>query len=501
MTGKKSVPVIAILSAVLLYAGQQQSTARFLKIKEPVLNQESGNHLLLSLDNLYEMIRLDELQDAAGDLEIINTDGETVARLGKVKNGEIKWTFRVVNDQWLLVEFKENDYRKILENVQSNPGESGYLLQLVTKDIKIPDGRFVIRDADKRYQQKELNYLRFYHLTFSEVPDLAVEMKFPIHIQNGQDITDEIEVSVKNKGASPAEEVQVELLLSAQSQLPPTPIPSVTVFSPDAPLRLGRVTLKQLDPGESRKISFTDSITIPFDVPPGKYYMAVVADPEGKLKEYARLDNSILGLTLLAFPKLQKLEVGLNQAQLVFEPENYKLTIESQGDVISDGKDWRKCRMRPYIFQLRHANWPDYHWEINTVDRGVWEVRGAQFCQTGGRGRELPTRIEVDGGSRFTQPRRVIIPLNDLMLHFFGDQGRMQLTAYGSPIQHGPAWRICRLKPSVYRFRTTLWPDFFWEIDLFEKSGSRVSGVDFQHEGGEHQPMDVILKTEYAPGE
>lgn len=501
MSGKTSVLFIAILSLALLCAGQQQSTARFLKVQEPVLNQESGNYLLLSLNNLYEMIRLDELQDAGGDLEIINTDGEVVVRLGKVKNGEIKWAFREVNDQWLMVKFEEKDYRKILDNVKSNPGESGYLLQLVTKDIKIPDGRFVIRDADKRYQQKELNYLRFYHLTFSEVPDLAVQMKFPIRIQNGQDLTREIEVSVQNKGASPAEGIHVDLLLSPQNQLPPTPIASVDVFSADAPLRLGRVTLEKLAPGENRKISFPAPIAIPLDVPPGKYYMAVVADPEGKLKEYARLDNSSLGLTFLAFPKVQNLKVGLNQARLVFEPENYKLTIECQGAVISDGKDWRKCRMRPYIYQLRHANWPDYHWEINTVDRGVWEVRGAQFCQTGGRARELPTRIEVDGGSRFTQPRRVIIPLDDLMLHFFGDKGRMQLTAFGSAIQHGPAWRICRLKPSVYRFRTTLWPDFFWEIDLFEKSGNRVSGVDFQHEGGERQPMDVTVTAEYAPAE
>jgi len=489
---------IAIMIAFLLPAGPQQSSPSFLKVKEPVLNQEAGDHLLVSLDNLYSLIRLDELQDAGGNLEIVNTAGDVIVRLGKIKHGEIKWAFRVVNDRWLMVKFSPEDFRRILDNVKSNPGESGYLLQLVNKDIKIPDSKFIIRDADKRYQQKELNYLRFYHLTFSEVPDLAVEMKYPIRIHNGQDLTPDTQISVSNKGAVSAEKVHVDLLLSPKSQLPATPIPSVESFSPDAPLRLGRVTIEKLAPGENREITFPSPLKVPQDVPPGKYYMAVVADPEGTLKEYSRLDNSILGLTLLSFPKLQTLRTGLKGAQLVFEPETYKLTIECQGALISDGKDWRKCRMRPYIFQLRHANWPDYHWEVNTVDRGVWEIRGAQFCQTGGRGRELPTRIQVEGGSRFTAPQRVVIPLDDLELIFHGDKGRIELVTLGSSVQYGPAWRICRMRASLYRFRSLLWPDFFWEVDLFEKTGSRVTGVDFQREGGERLPLDITVKAEFA---
>jgi len=501
MSVKMRLLCFGIMIAFLLPAGPQKSGPRFLKVKEPVLNQEAGNNLLLNLDHLYAMIKLDDLQDAGGNLEIVNTAGEVVVRLGKVKAGEIKWSFRVVNDRWLMVRFKDEDFRRILENVTSQPGESGYLLQLVTKDIKIPEDKFIIRDADRRYQQKELNYLRFFHLTFSEVPDLGVEMKYPIRIHNGQNISGETEAAVTNKGAVPAEKVHVDLLFSPTSQLPPVPIASVEKFSPDAPLRLFRTTLVKLDPGETRKISFPDTLVIPDDIPPGKYYMAVVADPDGKLNEYSRLDNSLLGMTMLTFPKLKTLRTGLKGATMVLEPETYKLTIESQGAVISNGKDWRKCRMRPYIFQLRHANWPDYHWEVNTVDRGVWEIQGAQFCQTGGRGRELPARVQVEGGSRFTMPRKVIISLDDMELLFHGDKGKVEIVTLGSPVQYAPAWRICRMKASIYRFRSLLWPDFFWEVDLFNKTGSRVTGVDFQRQGGEHQPLDVTIKTEFAEPE
>ncbi len=501
MSSKTAILVYASLFALLLPATQDQSSVRFLKIQEPVLSQQAEKHLLVNLDNLYEMIRLDELQDIEGSLEIIHTSGRIVSRLGKVKNGEIKWAFRVVNEGWLMVKFDPEDHQRILENIKSNPGESGYMLQLVNKGIKIPDGRFIIRDADKRYQQKELNYIRFHHLTFSEVPDLAVDMKYPFQVHNGQNLAPDLHVSVRNHGVVPVENVHVDVLLSPRSQLPAPPITVAESYSADLPLLLKRVTLEALAPGENREIRFTEPVEIPQNVPPGKYYMAVVADPEGLLNEYSRLDNSLLGLTMVSFPKLQELRAGLKGARLIFEPESYKLTIECQGAVISDGKDWRKCRMRPYIFQLRHANWPDYHWEVNSVDRGVWEVRGAEFCQTGGKGRELPTRIEVQGGSRFTSPVRVIIPLDDLELKFLGDQGRVKLTTMGSSVEFAPAWRICRMQPTVYRFRSILWPDFFWEFDLFGKTGNRVSGVDFQRDGGQRQPLETSIEIDFAATE
>ncbi len=488
---------IGIVFAFLLPSAPVRK-ARFLKVKKPVLNQGSDTNLLLSLDDIYNMIQLDELQDASGNIEIVNGKDETVIRLGKVKRGIIKWSFRVIDDKWLIANFDKGHYDRILELIEQGGFESGYFIELASTDLQLNQGKLLKEDPVAGDVRKGKNYLRYFPLTFSETPDLGIKMAYPIRIHSGQNLAPQVRLSVSNSGSAPAQAVQVDLLLTSSSALPPMPIKSSKTFSPDTPVHLGTIMVDRVNIGETREVVFTEPVIVP-EMPPGKYYMAAVVDPMGTVKEFSEENNSTLSIAMLSFPKLKTLHSNLKGAVMTLQPADYGLSIEYQGAVISNGKDWRKCRMRPYIFQLRHANWKNYHWEVNTVDRGVWEVHGAEFCQTGGRGNELNLRVDVVGGSRFIAPSKVIIHLDDLELRFQGDAGRVELVTQKSRIEYGPAWSVCRMKSSVFRFRSFLWTDFFWEIDLFNKAGSRVTGVDFQREGGTRQPLDMVVTAEYAP--
>jgi hypothetical protein len=187
----------------------------------------------------------------------------------------------------------------------------------------------------------------------------------------------------------------------------------------------------------------------------------------------------------------------LPDTQLIYHPASFGLQIVCRGDILSDGKDWRKCQIRAYIHQLKHAVWEkDCHWEINTFERGIWRIKNAEFCKGGGDGDEVKMKMEVHGGSKVFPPSELILKLSKTQLEFEPTTGKFRLHTFGDSIAYIPFWKVARLKAHLYQFNFTLWQDFFWEVDTFKKQVSRVTGGTFGKEGGTAAPLNLNVSVE-----
>ena len=80
--------------------------------------------------------------------------------------------------------------------------------------------------------------------------------------------------------------------------------------------------------------------------------------------------------------------------------------------ILSDGKDWKLCKMKPHVYQIKHVSWSDFFWEIDTYEKAVWEIKGVDFCKKGGKGRELGIKVKVEGGSLLIPPSRFTLKLS-----------------------------------------------------------------------------------------
>jgi hypothetical protein len=201
---------------------------------------------------------------------------------------------------------------------------------------------------------------------------------------------------------------------------------------------------------------------------------------------------------MILVPAPKRITFEIPEVQLVYQPTGFSLKIIAQDAVLSDGKDWRKCSIRPYIHQIKHHTWENFFWEVDTIDRSVWQVKGIKFCQKGGTAKEVKVPVKVTGGSRTTPPTRFTLTLTDTRLEYEPGEGKFLITAFGNQMVYAPLWRIFRIKSHLYQLKNISWSDFYWEVDTFKKEVRQVSGGNFgQTEvGGSVKVLNVKLNVE-----
>jgi len=79
-------------------------------------------------------------------------------------------------------------------------------------------------------------------------------------------------------------------------------------------------------------------------------------------------------------------------AYIVHVPGEETLQIIGAGAVLSRGEDWTVCRLKPYLYHLRQANWREFFFQVNTSRKEAWKVQDGVFCRMGGR----KTRLDLD---------------------------------------------------------------------------------------------------------
>jgi hypothetical protein len=333
-------------------------------------------------------------------------------------------------------------------------------------------------------------------VTCSDLADLAVQMTYPVNAAPGQSLRQEVTVSLANTGSRAARDIALEIVLSGDDRILRRRAPAAAAYTEDALLENGREMVPLLEPGQQVTVVFSGSLKLPPDTPPGKHYLAVIADPEDNIGELSEENNVHSGFIMITVPEPAALTVDMPETVLNFQPASYGFEIVCAGTLLSDGKDWKLCRMKPSLYHIKHVSWNDFFWEIDTVAREIYEIRGADFCKKGGQDRILNIKVEVAGGSLQMMPSRFTLKLAQTQLRYEPGSKKFSLLAYGKPIYHQPFWWACRLESYLYQFRFALWQGSFWQVDTFRKVTSLIKDGKFCSTEGLASEMPLRVETE-----
>jgi hypothetical protein len=285
----------------------------------------------------------------------------------------------------------------------------------------------------------------------------------------------EVQVILENKGSVAATNIRLEIVLSGDDRIPLRSAPASAGYGEDILLENGGETIPFLEAGQQVTVNFSGSLKIPEDTPPGKHYLAVVVDPENSINELSDENNFNSGYIIIDVPEPVAFNVEMPETVLYFEPLGFGFKIIYFDTVLSDGKDWKLCKMQPNIYQIKHVSWKDFFWEIDTYDKTVWEITGTDFCKKGGKSRDLKIKVEVAGGSLITPPAHFSLKLTNTRLRFEPAAKKFALLTNEKPICHLPFWWVCKRESYLFHIRYVLWQDFFWQVNIFKKAAERIS--------------------------
>ena len=464
--------LIIILFISIAFA---QEKARVLKVEEPGEELQKKRIVQMNVESLKKIFHDFKFEDVRAVIEFADSSGMVLAKLGKVKKGNIKWIQKMEGDM-LNVKFKKQDYPSVLEKVTKKTVESGFQIQISNS--------------------KTMDILITYRITFLELPNLTVNFRYPFKIFSGEEIGKNVSITIENKGTSVAENFNVELVLSGDNQIPVQPAEYSENYKEDVLLKDGRMNVKSLKPGGMLNVEVKNSVKIPNDTEPKKYYLGVVVDPDNKIKEIDETDNINIGVIMVDITTPNKISLSLPRTSLVFKPFNRDIKIYWGSSLISDGKEWRSYELRPYLFQLKHLFWKDFHWEVDTFDRSVWKIKGAKFGSTGGSGKDLGIKVERTGGTKTISPTKIVLRLSQTKLDFEPLKGKFIVSYLGDIINYAALWRTCRVKSYIYQIMCVLWKDFFVEVNSFKKQVNMITGSKFCKPGGNSKPLDLKLEIE-----
>jgi len=187
-------------------------------------------------------------------------------------------------------------------------------------------------------------------------------------------------------------------------------------------------------------------------------------------------------------------------AYLVYEPSSGTLQIATEGNVLSYGGDWEKCKMKPYLYHLRRKGWRDFYWKVNTSRREAYEVKGGKFCELGGEEKKLPFTVDVVGSPE--NPTRFFIRFgqNGAYLVYEPSSNILQIAAVTVPgggvvLSYGEDWQRCKVYPYLFHFKQNVWKGFFWKVNTSRKGAWRTTGGKMCKIGGTDTPLKMRVRV------
>lgn len=442
--------------------------------------EETGDRekLLFDLKDVEALVAGFDTGDMAVFIEFADMQDKVLARLGRLKKGKIKWGHKTESKEKMLVKFAGADFPSVLEKVRGNKKKPGF--QVILSNSKTNE------------------VLTSFEICIAPFPDLVMDVKYPVKVKPGEELKDRITGTVRNDGSAPAGDFHVGFFIVSEGK-PPIKIGSfVKKFSKDIVIKDGHEGPKKFDPGDSFELAIEESAKIPVDIAPGRYSFEAKADSEEVIVEANEENNSFKGLLLISIAEPKRLVLELPQTQLILIPKSWAFKIIHNNSVLSDGKDWRKCRLKAHIYQIKHASWKDFHWEIDTFDRSVWRVTGADFCKPGGKAKQMKIKVFARGGSKTAIPSSIELTMPNTWIEFEPPTRKFNVVSHGDQIAWIPFWQTCKLESHIYQFKHVEWKDLFWEANTYKEEVSQITGGQFckRGTGATTAPLKIGLKVE-----
>ena len=70
-----------------------------------------------------------------------------------------------------------------------------------------------------------------------------------------------------------------------------------------------------------------------------------------------------------------------SNASLVYTPASKNLNLAAEGDVLTYGKEWKKCNVNHATYHFKQNSWENIYWSVNTDNSIAHRIRNADaFC-------------------------------------------------------------------------------------------------------------------------
>lgn len=469
---KKSICIFFLCLFLFILAGFSADGITYVKVEDPGVK----NSLKFDLDQLKTIAEDLKGEETAGSFQLVNPEGIVMANLGTLKDGEIQWSQQIIDEKFLQVTFdKKSDFESILSKIKQNVVNPGVQVQ---------------------YSDAQNTPMATCEITFTEAPDLVLTVKVPLTSSPGAFLKDNVSVDVFNRGLLEAKDVTVDLVLSTDMQIPDLPTDVSATFKEDAIMSGGQKTIPVVKPGEKVTVTFDNTLKFPADAPYGKYYLAAILDKDNKISELSEINNRDIRMVMVTMPEPKRIIVNLPEAELLYTPANSEVSVSSNGLILSQTAEWRKCNFKTPVFQIKHVAWEDFLWEVDTVAKTVTHVKTANFCKKGGEAKALTFAVEPTGGTATTLPDQVIIKLSDARIEYAGQEGKFKILTDDNQIAYVSFWQIAKTQPGIYQVKNQAWGDTFLEIDISKKEVRLIKDGKFGYEGGTATVLPLTVKVE-----
>jgi len=221
--------------------------------------------------------------------------------------------------------------------------------------------------------------------------------------------------------------------------------------------------------------------------------LVAVVDREGTL-EKPQTTNTQQATTSRP---LKRFHLNFNDAYLVYSISDTLFQIVAQGNVLSYGNDWEKCRLKEDLFHIRQKNWKGFYWQVNTSRKEVIEVTDGHFCKiSAGNRKKLAIKVELNNN-------RVILRFSNVQMVYQPSSKILQVFNGGTALSYGSDWQKCNLSGFVYQLKQINWKDFFWQVDTVKKKIWRVRDWPFSKKlpkkniDKSKTPLDVGVEAIY----
>jgi hypothetical protein len=72
-----------------------------------------------------------------------------------------------------------------------------------------------------------------------------------------------------------------------------------------------------------------------------------------------------------------------HKTHIIYQISSKIMQIIEGNKVLSYGTDWQKCKIKPYLYDLKQNIWKGFFWRVNTNKKQVYRVTKGVFCKYG----------------------------------------------------------------------------------------------------------------------
>ena len=115
---KKTVLFFIIFLLFTLFSVSQQNI-ELVKIEKPEGQLIKKRTLLINTEDILTLLKTIDIQNLKANIEFATMEDYVIARLGKIKKGNISWSHKITDHKYLTVKYGKSDFKPLLKKKEA----------------------------------------------------------------------------------------------------------------------------------------------------------------------------------------------------------------------------------------------------------------------------------------------------------------------------------------------------------------------------------------------